>query len=109
MSATNHLGQPVGEPVPNWAPRPAPQLRNLTGRRCRLEPLDPGRHAEDLYRANGMDEQGRMWTYLSYGPFADLGRYRQWLEGAAAGHDPMFFAIVAGEPHEPSGWLPTCG
>ncbi|MGP8205816.1 MAG: GNAT family N-acetyltransferase [Acidimicrobiales bacterium] len=98
MSATNHLGQPVGEPVPNWAPRPAPQLCNLTGRRCRLEPLDPGRHAEDLYRANGMDEQGRMWTYLSYGPFEDLGSYRQWLEGAAASHDPMFFAILAGEP-----------
>ncbi len=98
MTATNHLGQPVGEPVPHWAPRQAPGPRNLTGRWCRLEPLDPARHAEDLYRANRLDEQGRMWTYLSYGPFADLGRYRQWLEGAAAGHDPMFFAIVAGEP-----------
>ncbi len=95
MPPHNHLGQPVGEPVPHWARRPAPVAATLTGQWCRLEPVDPARHGEDLYRANRMDEQGRMWTYLPYGPFEDLGAYRAWLGGVAGGPDPMFFAVVA--------------
>jgi RimJ/RimL family protein N-acetyltransferase len=50
-----------------------------------------------------MDEQGRMWTYLSYGPFEDLETYRQWLRGAAGGEGPMSFAILAGEHQRPVG------
>ena len=103
MTATDHLGQPVGEPVPGWAPRPRPAARTLTGRWCRLEPLDPPRHAEDLYRANCADEQGRMWTYLSCGPFEDLGSYRGWADQVAGGQDPLFFAILAGEPLRAAG------
>ena len=38
-----------------------------------------------------------MWTYLAYGPFEDLGTYRQWLDNAAGGEDPFFFAIVAAD------------
>jgi RimJ/RimL family protein N-acetyltransferase len=75
----------------------------LTGRWCRLEPLDPVRHAEDLYRANRLDEQGRMWTYLSYGPFEDLGTYRRWLGTVAGGQDPLFLAIIAGQTGRAAG------
>jgi len=103
MTTTNHLGQPIGEPVPGWAPRPPPAARTLSGRWCRLEPLDPDRHQEDLYRANHLDEQGHMWTYLPYGPFADRDAYRRWLDQAAGGQDPLFFAIVAGEPARAAG------
>jgi RimJ/RimL family protein N-acetyltransferase len=68
----------------------------MLGRGCRLEPLS-ARHADDLYRANRADEQGRMWTYLPYGSFDSPASYRAWLEAVAGRDDPMFFAIIAGE------------
>jgi RimJ/RimL family protein N-acetyltransferase len=97
MTDANHLGQPVGELVPHWGPRPLPPARALSGQWCRLEPLDPPGHGIDLYRANSADELDRMWTYLPYGPFEDLASYRAWLESVAGRQDPMFFAIVPQE------------
>jgi RimJ/RimL family protein N-acetyltransferase len=66
----------------------------LEGRWCRVEPLDPGRHAEQLFAANTLDREGRMWAYLSYGPFETLAKYREWIAVRAAGDDPLFFAFV---------------
>jgi len=90
----NALGQPVGLPVAGWSPPPRPQREALTGRFCRVEPLSPDLHAADLHAANKHDATGRMWTYLSYGPFASLAEYRSWMQGVCAGEDPLFFAIV---------------
>ena len=90
----NAHGQPVGEPVPGWTPRPEPAADVLTGRYCRLERLDPDRHAADLFRADRLDADGESWTYLPYGPFADLPAYRQWVEEVCAGPDPRFYAVV---------------
>jgi RimJ/RimL family protein N-acetyltransferase len=59
-----------------------------------VELLDPGRHAADLFAANSLDAEGRNWTYLPVGPFADFGSYRAWLERVAAGEDPLFHTIV---------------
>jgi hypothetical protein len=42
----------------------------IDGRHCRLEPIDPERHAAALFEANALDTTGGMWTYLPYGPFA---------------------------------------
>jgi RimJ/RimL family protein N-acetyltransferase len=95
MTGTNHLGQPIGDIVPGWAPRPRPTPQALIGRWCRLEPLDPAGHGDDLFQANSADEVGGMWTYLPYGPFADRASYGEWLESVAGGQDPLFFAIVA--------------
>ena len=91
---TNALGQPVGLPVPEWRPPPRPGRMTMEGRYCRLEPADPGRHAADLYAANAVDAEGRMWTYLPYGPFASLAAYRAWMDAACTADDPLFFAIV---------------
>lgn len=91
---TNNLGQPIGFAVPGWkAPRPPARVA-IDGRCCRLEPLDPGVHADSLHAANALNADGAMWTYMPYGPFATLEIYRQWAEGAARGSDPLFFAIV---------------
>lgn len=87
------LGQPVGLPVPGWAPPPRPPREPLDGRYCRLEPLEP-RHAPELHAANQADVDGRMWTYLAYGPFADLTDYRAWVAAVCEGADPLFHAIV---------------
>jgi RimJ/RimL family protein N-acetyltransferase len=94
MSRHNHLGQPIGEPLPDWVVPPLPQRVALDGRYCRLEPLDAARHADELYAANAEDSQGRMWTYLSVGPFDSLGDYRAWVAKQAASNDPLAFAIV---------------
>lgn len=99
----NELGQPVGEPLPEWTARPRPERRTLEGRYCRVEALQPARHAEALHRANSMDAEGRIWTYMPYGPFGDFESYRAWAEDAALGDDPLFFAVVPLDTEEPAG------
>ena len=91
---TNGLGQPIGFPVEGWSARPRPPRTAIVGRFCRVEPIDPERHAGDLHAANLQDKEGRNWTYLGYGPFADLASYRKWMEGTCLGDDPLFHAIV---------------
>jgi RimJ/RimL family protein N-acetyltransferase len=89
----NHLGQPVGDPVPGWLPRPLPPRTLMPGRFCAVEPLDPDRHAADLFAANAEDRDGRIWTYYPYGPFATPGEYRAWVETACADPGRLFHAI----------------
>lgn len=90
----NHLGQPVGAPVEGWTPRAFPLAEPMAGRFCRLEPLDPKRHAEDLWGAQQLDADGRNWTYLPYGPFASQEEHRAWLADNAGQVDPQWYAII---------------
>ncbi|HKF72098.1 MAG TPA: GNAT family N-acetyltransferase, partial [Stellaceae bacterium] len=61
----NHLGQPIGFPLPGWTARPRPPHTPMEGRLCRVEPVDIDRHAADLHAANLEDREGRNWTYLA--------------------------------------------
>ena len=90
----NHLGQPVSFAVPDWQTPALPAREAMLGRFCRLEPLDPERHAKDLFHANSLDENGRNWTYLPYGPFATFDEYMTWLSQWVDCNDPLFFAII---------------
>lgn len=92
----NHLGQPIGAPLPNWNPPPRPRREPLRGRFGFLVPLEADRHAADLFAANGRDTSGTGWTYLAYGPFATLDDYRAWMESTCRGDDPFFYAIIDG-------------
>lgn len=74
-SDLNHLGQPIGCPVEGWTPRQRPRLTPMAGRFCRVEALDPDRHAAELHAANSADRDGRMWTYLPWGPYASFDEY----------------------------------
>jgi RimJ/RimL family protein N-acetyltransferase len=94
VSRVNEFGQGIGMPVPGWSPRPRPPLTAMTGRFCTVEPLDPARHAADLFAANSVDKDGSIFTYFGYGPFASLADYRAWLDGVAHRDDPMVHAIV---------------
>jgi RimJ/RimL family protein N-acetyltransferase len=91
----NSLGQIIGFPVTDWKPVARPMRKVMTGRFCRLEPLDAARHAADLYAANALDAEGRNWTYLPYGPFDSLASYRSWLDQFSTTADPLFFAIIS--------------
>jgi RimJ/RimL family protein N-acetyltransferase len=79
----NHLGQPIGFVVPNWSPRKQPPPTAMEGRLCRVVSLDIEQHSRDIYQANSEDKEGRMWTYLMYGPFLDfedyLAQMNKWL------------------------------
>jgi RimJ/RimL family protein N-acetyltransferase len=66
----------------------------MAGRFCRLEPLDPDRHAAELFAANSEDREGRMWTYLADGPYADLAPYLAASRATAANRERVTFAII---------------
>lgn len=91
---TNALDQQIGWEVPGWTARPKPPRTPIQGRFCRLEMLDPQRHAADLFAANRLDKEGRNWTYLAYGPFDKLEDYRAWAETVAAADDPLFHTVI---------------
>ena len=69
----------------------------MEGRFCRLVPLDPAKHARELFEANSLDKDGRNWTYLFVGPFADFESYNAWLEQVAKSDDPLFHTIIDNE------------
>jgi RimJ/RimL family protein N-acetyltransferase len=86
------IGQPVGPPV-DAAPAQRPGPVALEGRYGRVERLAQ-RHAATLWTAvEGHDD---IWTYMSYGPFADLAAFSQWLAGRVELDDPYSYAIVDG-------------
>ncbi|NGO74910.1 GNAT family N-acetyltransferase [Streptomyces sp. YC504] len=94
MVDLNAYSQPVGEPVPGWTPRPAPARVALDGLYCRLEPLDPERHADELYAAYASAPDGRNWTYLPDEPFESADAYRRWATAAARSADPLHYTVI---------------
>ena len=89
----NSLGQSIGPQVGDWVPPEEPPRTAMEGRWCRIEPIDPARHAAELHEAYRDDPDGRVWTYFGYGPFDSLEQYRTWMEGFCMGSDPLFFVI----------------
>ncbi|MSU47650.1 MAG: N-acetyltransferase [Opitutus sp.] len=91
---SNHLNQPIGDIVIDWKEPLLPSRESMPGRYCRLEALDPARHAESLFAANALDAVGANWTYMPYGPFASFAEYRGWMEQKCTGSDPLFHAVI---------------
>ena len=66
-----------------------------TGAGCRLDHVSAVKHAADLYASfDGKDPEGRIWTYLGYGPFASLEEFTEWVKAREAARDPWFYAFV---------------
>jgi RimJ/RimL family protein N-acetyltransferase len=75
-----------------WHPAKSPRRVPLEGETVRLEPLNSGRHGEQLFAATaGADST---WTYLPYGPFANKDQFLSWLAERAAMDDPLAFTII---------------
>ena len=91
---TNQLGQPIGFPVEGWTARQRPSRTPMTGRFCRVEPLDAGRHAAELYAANSEDRDGRMWTYLPWGPYAGFDDYLAAIKAGLRREDFLTYAVI---------------
>ncbi len=105
MSRHNEFGQPIGPALPDWRPPSRPDRVVLTGRYCRLEPLDADRHADALWDAWGSSAHDALWTYLPYGPFPDAEAHREWIRQSALTVDPVFLAILDPRTGHAVGWL----
>ncbi len=82
--------------------RPASSV--LEGQYCRLEPLDPARHAEALYEAavaQGADDRFR---YLFARQPTSRHELRSWVETASKSADPLFFAVIDLSTARAGGW-----
>jgi RimJ/RimL family protein N-acetyltransferase len=90
----NHLGQPIGFPVEGWTARQRPPRTVITGRFCRVEPLDAGRHAAELHAANSADRDGRMWTYLPWGPYDRFDDYLAAIKAGLLREDFVTYAVI---------------
>jgi len=76
----------------DWKPARLPARITLEGDTVRVEPVNPPRHAKQLYESSvGADS---IWDYLAYGPFTSQAHFIDWLEARAASSDPLFFAII---------------
>src|SRR4051812_29885487 len=77
----------------DWQPRSRPARTALEGRYCRLEPLDPGRHASDLFAASMAPGANERFRYLFDTPL-DRTAFEAWIGRAAASEDPLFYAVI---------------
>jgi RimJ/RimL family protein N-acetyltransferase len=70
-------------------------VTRLVGARVVLEPLDAGRHGDDLFAAATDGRDPLLWRYLGYGPFdGDRDGFDVHLAAQAASADPLFYAVV---------------
>lgn len=76
----------------DWKSARLPQRVPLEGNTVVLEPVDPERHAIDLFSSSEFAPE--LWKHLAYGPFANQAVFTTWLEERAATDDPLFYAVV---------------
>lgn len=103
----NDLGQPIGQPLPGWRPRPVPTASVLSGRYCRLEPLATT-HASVLHDAlNLRDPSGRLWTYMPWGPFRDAPEFASLVDTLRADPGLIVLTVIdaqTGRAEGMAGW-----
>lgn len=93
MNQHNQFGQPVGQPLPDWQPRPLPKRQTLSGRYCRLEPLIT-LHADILFAAFQQENDTRHWTWLTREPASNVDELRSWIASVEHLTDPLYFAVI---------------
>ena len=80
MPEINEFGQTVNDVVPGWNGARVLPRSLLSGRFCRLEPLDAARHAVDLFEAFALGD-GSDWTWMASNLPENLEVTRHWLLG----------------------------
>jgi RimJ/RimL family protein N-acetyltransferase len=69
-----------------------------------LRRLDADRDAADLHRVSHPPEgDPDIWTYLPYGPYADLDDMHAALRAQESSEDPLYFTLVPHPDARPSG------
>lgn len=96
MTRRNAFGQPIGDAVEGWAPRPLPQPVALSGRWVRLEPL-AARHAPDLLVS--LAPHPELWTYRSDEPPTDLDEALALVHRTQTPPNVAYAVVPAGQDH----------
>lgn len=104
MSQLNQYGQPVGDALPDWQPRPFPERVTLEGQYCRLEPLQVS-HAAALFAAYRLHGDGRSWTWLLREPDQDVESFTAWVASVCELKDPVHFTVIDTRTQAPVGTL----
>jgi len=91
---SNEDGQSIGESVEGWKSCPVPPKTKMEGRYCVIEILDVEKHAEDLFHSFAKDTTDYDWTYLHYGGFKSLIKFKEWLQTECLHKDPLFHVII---------------
>ena len=94
LARLNHLGQPIGNPIEHWEGARRPRPQPINGRFCELVPMDADKHATPLFEAFEADRTGKVWTYLSHGPFANQPSLASWLTISQIDDSQMVFTIL---------------
>jgi RimJ/RimL family protein N-acetyltransferase len=88
----------------DFTPSKLPERVPIAGSTVRLEPIDPARHARQLFDAShDSGAADLLFRHLPYGPFASFDDFKAWLDGCAASTDPLFFAIFDSDSATPQG------
>jgi len=77
---------------PHWKAPPFPPAKVLDGRYCRLEPIDPARHLDDIWAAN--QGQDHIWEWMPAQPPKDRAGYRDLLTMMAGKPGIVPFAVI---------------
>ena len=88
-------GLPIGPKMANPDPAKRPERIVLDGRYCRLEPIDPVRHREELFAACNVADARARFRYLFDPVPTSLADIDRWLAKAASSEDPLVFAVVS--------------
>lgn len=78
-----------------FTPRPIPGRSPLSGRYVDLVPVDWPLHGEELFKATCGAEDADLWTYISFGPFAEAKHLSGTMFMAAKAKDWETLAICA--------------
>lgn len=88
----------------HWRPAQAPSRTTMTGRVCRLEPLDVVRHSDDLWTSlQGASVGAELWDYLPYGPFPTRNAFDHWIACQSTSLDPLHFAVIDNQTNRAGG------
>lgn len=85
--------QILGDEVPHWQPAPFPSKAAMHGQYSDVLPLDVTQHTADLFKANSLNVNNSIWTYLPYGPFGTFESYQAWMQNFCVHQAPLFFVI----------------
>jgi RimJ/RimL family protein N-acetyltransferase len=94
LASNKQGGRALAEDMQHWTTREKPSIKVLEGRYVRLERLDAGRHAEELFSASDTAESERKFRWLYETPPVDRDSFRAWVERVAASEAPLFYAVI---------------
>ncbi len=87
-------GLPIGTRLSNLSPARRPERVVLEGHWCRLEPIDPARHGNDLFAASTPPDAARRFRYLFDAVVETRAELDAWMAKAVASEDPLVFAVI---------------